>query len=188
MTFGSAITISGSRLIDGIDRASYPPGSFFGPFINQGTIEENGGQLTINAASWVNDGTITATGATLNLYGNWTNNGTISADSASTVSLGSDIAIDPTSAAAASYVWTNQGTITIAAGATVNLGGVFTTDEYVGNFADRGVMVGLANDTVYLTGTMDNSAADNPNTQGTLALMPRPARFTFTTAKSTRVR
>ncbi len=33
-------------------------------------------------------------------------------------------------------------------------------------------MVGLADDSVYLTGTMDNSAADNPVTQGTLALSP----------------
>ena len=120
----------------------------------------------------MNDGTIAATGATLNLYGSWTNNGTITADSASTVSLGNAVAINPTSAAAAGYSWTNDGTFTIGAGATVYLGGVFTTDEYAGNFADRGVMVGLADDTVYLTGTMDNSAADNPNTQGTLALSP----------------
>ena len=79
MTFSSDITISGS--IDPQDRSAtlYPPQSYYGPFINQGTIEENGGELTIDAATWVNDGTITATGATLNLDGNWTNNGSITA-------------------------------------------------------------------------------------------------------------
>jgi PKD domain/MBG domain len=174
VTLSSDVTLSGnySNSIGGVDTDVYPQLSYYGPFINQGTIEQDGGELTIDAATWVNDGTIAATGATLNLYGSWTNNGTITADSASTVSLGTAVAINPTSAAAAGYSWTNDGTITISAGATVYLGGVFTTDEYAGNFADRGVTLDLAGDTVYLTGTMDNSAADNPVTQGTLALSP----------------
>ena len=170
VTFDSAITLSGSQSIDGLDYVASPQESYSGPIINRGAIVANGSQLTINATTWVNDGTIAATGGTLNLYGNWTNNGTISANSASTVSLGSAVAINPTSTAAAAYAWTNHGTINIAACATVYLGGVFTTDEYDGNFADRGVTVNLAADTVYLIGTMDNSTADNPDTQGTLAL------------------
>ncbi len=128
-----------------------------------------GTKLTIEGG--VNDDTITATGgATLDLYGNWTNNSTISIDASSTIGLGSTIAIDPTSSGAASYVWTNKGTITIANGATVYLGGIFTTDEYDSNLQSKGVSVDLAQDTVYLSGTMDNSAADNPVSAGVLAL------------------
>ncbi len=173
VTFSPAITISGGELIDGLDSVPFPQESYFGPFINRGAIVASGDQLTINATTWVNDGTIAASSGTLNLYGNWTNNGSISADSSSTISLGSAIAIDPTSTAAAAYAWTNHGTITIAAGATVCLGGVFTTDEFAGSFADRGVTSNLAANTVCLIGTIDNSAADNPSTQGTLALSAR---------------
>ena len=57
-----------------------PQESYSGPIINRGAIVANGSELTINATTWVNDGTIAATGGTLNLYGNWTNNGTISAE------------------------------------------------------------------------------------------------------------
>ena len=125
-----------------------------GPIDNQGTIQQNtnGGQLTINLAGWVNDGTIavsnggtatlegrgwtnsstgqiTATDATLNLYGNWTNQGTITVDP-STLGLGNPSNVSPSDASAPSYDWSNQGTLSIAAGSTVNLGGIFTTDAF----------------------------------------------------------
>jgi len=129
-----------------------------------------GGTLTINTPSWTNEGTITATGATLDLYGNWTNNGTITVAATSTVALGSRVAVNPTSSAAAAYVWTNKGTITIADGATVYLGGILTTDEYDSNLQSLGVGANLGNDTVHLVGTLDNSAADNPVSAGILAL------------------
>ncbi len=165
LTIGPNITIQGGL---------YSTISGAGPIDFQGTIDDavNGGSLTINAPGWSNNGTITATGATLDLYGNWTNNssGTITADAASTVGLGSPIVIDPTSSSAASYVWTNMGTLTIANGATVYLGGVFSTDAYESNFQSLGVSVDLAQDNVYLSGTLDNSAADNPTSGGTLAL------------------
>jgi hypothetical protein len=123
-------------------------------------------------APWTNNGTITAAaGTTLNLYGGWTNNGTITVQS-TTVGLGSPININPTAATAVPYVWTNRGTLTIADGATVNLGGIITTDEYDDSFAAAGVAVHLPMDTVNLTGSMDNSAADNPVSGGVLALGP----------------
>ncbi|HXY35854.1 MAG TPA: hypothetical protein VEI07_16590, partial [Planctomycetaceae bacterium] len=138
---------------------------------NQGAITVNDGAgLTLEGEAWVNNGTIVATGATLILNGNWTNTGSISVDSASTLGLGSAIGVDPTSAAAADYGWTNSGTFSIANGATVYLGGVFTSDEFNSSFATVGVSVDLSQDTVFLSGTMDNSAADNPVGSGVLAL------------------
>ncbi len=125
---------------------------------------------SISAPGWTNNGTITATGATLDLYGNWTNTGTITADAASTVGLGSPIAVNPTASAAASYAWMNTGTLTIAKGATVYLGGIFTTDEFESNLQSFGVSIDLADYTVYVSGTLDNSAADNPVSDGVLAL------------------
>jgi hypothetical protein len=77
----------------------------------------------------------------------------------------------PTSSGAADYVWTNSGTITIAKnGAAVDLGGVFTAVDFEDNFQQLGVSVTLGQDTVYLTGTMDNSAADNQVSGGVLVL------------------
>ena len=108
-------------------------------------------------------------GTTLNLYGGWTNHGTIVAGGSS-VGLGSLIDINPTSAAAAPYIWTNNGKLTIAGGATVNLGGIITTDEYLDNFADIGVTADLVKDAVNLTGSLDNSPADNPQSGGVLAV------------------
>ncbi len=149
--------------------AATGPLTVSGGEIFQGAIEVKGTKLTMEAV--VNDDNITATGgATLDLYGNWTNNSTITVDASSTLGLGSTIAIGPTSSGAASYVWTNKGTITIANGATVYLGGIFTTDEYESNLQSKGVSVDLAQDAVYLSGTMDNSAADNPVSAGVLAL------------------
>ncbi len=170
-----------------------------GPIDNQGTIVDNtsGGQLTIVVDGWVNDGSvavsngatitldgqgwsnsatgqITATAATLNLYGSWTNDGSITvgpgSGAASTVSLGSPINIAPSDPSAPKYYWSSPGTLAIAAGSTVNLGGVFTTDEYDDAFVDRGVTVNLSQITFNLTGSLDDSAADNPQSLGTLTL------------------
>ncbi len=152
-------------------------------WVNDGLIEVSSGAsatlwgqrfvastLTYLVASWTNNGTITAAaGSTLNLYGGWTNLGTITVDS-STVGLGSPVFIDPTSSAATAYAWTNAGTLTIADGASVNLGGVFTTDAFADDFANVGGAIDLAKDTVNLTGSLDNSPADNPVTDGVLAL------------------
>ncbi|HEY2787000.1 MAG TPA: Ig-like domain repeat protein [Fimbriiglobus sp.] len=153
-------------------------------WINDGSIRvSNGASATLQGqrgnpasiylftvAPWTNNGTITAAaGTTLNLYGGWTNNGTITVDSL-TVGLGSPINIDPTSAAAANYLWTNKGTLTIADGATVNLGGIVTTDQFDVSFANVGVTADFPKDSVNLTGSMDNSAADNAVSGGVLAL------------------
>jgi hypothetical protein len=154
--------------------------------VNGGSIQaSNGGVVTIESEQlyfnspatfvpWSNqaDGTITATqGATLNLYDEWTNRGTITVDSSSTVSLGTDVAAPfGIFASVARYIWTNSGTLAIAPGATVNLGDYFTTDDFENHFQQLGVNLDLDNYTVNLIGTIDNSAADNPITGGTLAL------------------
>ncbi|HLN26979.1 MAG TPA: hypothetical protein VK395_04500 [Gemmataceae bacterium] len=186
LTFGPNVVIQGGKasyiLADDADG---------GTIDNQGTIEEHasGGQLTLDLGAGVNDGSIqvgggaaltvqgqgwsnspsgqiTATAATLNLYNNWTNLGTITVDP-STVSLGSPGAIDPTDPLAADDSWSNQGTLSIAAGSTVNVGGVMTTDQFNALIAELRASGQVA---VGLTGTLDNSAADNPVSGGVLAL------------------
>ena len=166
LTFASGITIQGGTFSE---IESY----YYGPIDFQDTIDDSisGGVLTIDASGWTIAGAISASdGAAVYLDGNWTNTGTISVDDVSTIGLGSTIAVDPTSSEAASYIWTNTGTITIANGATVYLGGVLTTDEYDSNLQSLGVSVNLAKDTVDLAGTLDNSAADNSISAGTLTL------------------
>ena len=59
--------------------------------------------------------------------------------------------------------WANAGTISIASGAVVNLAGTFTTDT----FDNLAIAAGA---TVNVTGTLDNREADNPQSEGTLAL------------------
>ncbi len=141
----------------------------------------NGGVLTIEGQGWSNLGTITVTGptddnptyvsSTLNLYGSWTNYGTISVDS-STVSLGSPVNIAPTAAAAASYEWVNDGTFAFTGTDTVvNLGGVLTTATYDGIIDDLDQSsLDPTGVSFALTGTLDNSKADNPVNQDVLAL------------------
>jgi hypothetical protein len=170
--------------------SSYLSSSGSGAIDNQGTIQESarGGQFTINAPAWVNDGTIqvsngatvtlegqgwsnslsgqiTVTNATLNLYGSWTNFGTITVDP-STVSLGSPVAVAPVDPAAPTYMWSNQGTITLGAGSAVTLGGVFTTDE----FEALAPQLLVDQTLTHLTGTLDNSPMDNPVSGGNLTL------------------
>jgi hypothetical protein len=135
--------------------------SIFGPIDNQGTIVEHmvGGSFSrggsASVAVWTNDGVISAaSGTTLNLYGNWTNSATgiITVGSGSTVSLGSNINIDPTDPSAPSYTWTNNGSLSIGSGSTFNLGGVFTAMTLSGLGLD-------SSDSVNLTGTLDNRGA-----------------------------
>ena len=186
LTLGSKITIEGGHNSSILDLY---PGS--GPIDNKGTIEQNtaGGQLTINLPGWVNDGSIevsnggtatlkgkgwtnsatgriTATDATLNLYGSWTNHGTITIDP-STLGLGSPINVSPSDPSVPDYAWSNQGTLSIGAGSTVNLGSVLTTDDLNALIASGLIPPGS---NLYLTGVLDNSPADNPTSGGILAL------------------
>ncbi len=194
VTLGRGISISGenpaSEIYGPIDNLGTIDQNSAGQFtvrnglVNDGSIQaSNGGGVTIESeelygnppatdVAWNNnaDGTITATnGATLNLYDNWTNQGTITVDSSSTVSLGSPVT-DYEYASAARYIWTSSDTLSIAPGATVNLGDYFTTDEFESHFQPLGADLDLDDYTVNLTGTIDNSAADNPITGGTLAV------------------
>jgi hypothetical protein len=151
---------------------------------NQGTFEENGGSLQIDAfgpalfnwepsstTGWTNEGVIEATGATLSLLGGWINYGTISADSASTVLLGNptvgQVASSPN---APYYAWSSFGSLTIGNGATVVVGGFLTTDQYQGAAGIPGVSANLAADSLSLDGTLDNRAADNTVSDGVLAV------------------
>lgn len=168
LTIGSGITVQGGQL------------SFItGPLDNQGTIKEdtaggtlylndysngpawtndgtaeasNGGTLNLGGQGWVNNGSLSATGATLNLDNRWVNNGSVAADATSTLGLGSpNVSLDPTTDPnAPSYVWSDLGRVSAAPGTTVNLGGVFQTAALAGLGLD-------AADTVNLTGTLDNS-------------------------------
>ncbi len=114
--------------------------------------------------STTRNGSITATSATLYLNGTWTNNGTISGDAYSDVQLGDYSPNGP------SDLWKNSGVLSIAPGAVVALGDYFTTDEFESGFQDRGLNLNLSQYRVYIAGTLDNSAADNPITGGVLAL------------------
>ena len=127
--------------------------------VNDGSIQASNGGAVYIAGPWCNNagGTIMAAqGATLSLDGNWTNQGSITVDSSSTLSLGGG--------------WQNSGTLAVAAGATLYLSGYFTTDAFESGFQQLGANLNLSQYTVNLTGTIDNSAADNPITGGTLAL------------------
>jgi hypothetical protein len=137
--------------------------------INNGQITANLGSIVYFFYTWTNNATITAAdGATLNLFGNWTNFGTITVGFG-TVSVGA-----PTYGTSpaltyddSSYLWNNVGTITITTGTTVYLGGFFTIDTFRTLFKGGQVLSG---DTVYLTGSLDASAIDNPISRGVLVL------------------
>ena len=141
--------------------------------LNAGSIAvSSGASATLQGTAWNNSGagTITVTDATLNLFGSWANHGAIAAN-ASTVSLGNPVNISPTAGSAPGYSWSSPGTIVFSGGCIVNLGGVFTTDTFDGIVADQQPgSQGLANETVNLTGTLDNSTADNLVSGGVLAI------------------
>jgi hypothetical protein len=143
----------------------FSPGA---PWTNNadGTMSATQGGALSLAGEWTNNGEITAKSATLYLFNIWTNYGSITADGVSDVYLGSiaNVVTGP------SYVWKNSGVLAIAKGAALSLGDYFTADEFASGFQDRGVNLNLANYTVTLIGTLDNTAADNPVTRGTLTL------------------
>ena len=118
------------------------------------------------SGTWTNNGTIAATGATLNLYDTWTNNGTITADAASTVSLGNSPPSFPEPATSGK----TPAPLRSRPVPRSILGDYFTTDEFESGFQQLGADLNLSQYTVYLIGILDNSAADNPITGGTLAL------------------
>ena len=108
----------------------------------------------------------------MGLLDNWTNNGTISVVDPGSVELGNQNDTDPLNDAfdILANTWTNDGTITIADGSTIDLGGIITTDAYEADLVPLGVSVNLAEDSVYLVGTMNNDPSSNPKSGGTLAL------------------
>jgi hypothetical protein len=86
------------------------------------------------------------------------------------VSLGSPVTDSLTYIPTASYIWNNSGILAIAPGATIDLGDYFTTDDFENQFQQLGVNLNLSQYQVNLTGTLDNSPADNPLTGGNLTL------------------
>jgi Domain of unknown function (DUF4214)/SdrD B-like domain len=136
---------------------------------NQGTIATNGGgtiAVDFNLfdpiddpssppMSWTNEGKLQVAGtSTLQLGGSWTNKaaGIISATAGSSLFLGDEISIDPSTAAEEEAdAWVNNGTITTA-GANVFLGGWVThTGANLGS-------LNLATDDLFLTGTLLNTS------------------------------
>ena len=169
----ATINLSGTWTNNGTIAAAAGTLDLSGTWTNNAAITDPGGTFDLSG-TWTNNGTITATGSTLNLYDTWTNNGIITADAASTVSLGND----SNAVSGPGDIWKNTGTLAIAPGATIYLGDFFTTDEFESGFHSLGVDLDLSHYTVYLVGILDNSAADNPITRGTLAMMPPPAHCT----------
>jgi hypothetical protein len=185
-TIGPRITVRGGGAGSlGLFEQTTPTGGLD----NQGTLQVNGGTLVIQSFSpsifgfgpptapgWTNEGTITATGgATLGLLGGWINSGMIAVDPRSTVLLGNptagQLATDP---GASLNAWSSSGSVTIADGATVYLGGFLTADQYQGAAAIPGVSMHPAADGLLLDGTLDNSPADNPASQGALNAATSP--------------
>jgi hypothetical protein len=124
-----------------------------------------------------NTGTISSeTNSSVILAGNWDNtNGTIGVDSSSTLLLGFPTFYDrfaPPFTDGLPYALnlSQVGTVDIANGATVGLGGFMTTDKFNALLSLPGVTFNPAQDTLVLTGWLDNSPADNPVSQGVLAI------------------
>jgi len=140
-----------------------------GTWTNNGTITATVAYLVLRG-TWTNNGTITANGVYLSLWDTWTNNGTITVYNYSYGPSWVDLGNVSPALSGPSDIWKNPGVLSIAAGANLNLGDYFTTDEFESGFQDRGVHLDLAQYTVYLSGTMDNSPADNPITGGILRL------------------
>jgi hypothetical protein len=62
------------------------------------------------------------------------------------------------------------GMIQVADGATFGLAGLLTTDQFHAFFRLPGVHINPTQDTTFFGGWLDNSAADNPVSRGTLAI------------------
>ncbi len=142
LTIASGITIHGNK---------GTIGGYYGSdsIVNDGTINADvaGGTISINGGNpgtFINNGTLHATGSTLAISGIWSNSPgkSITATAGATLSLGDQNSYS-TSA------WSNAGTIN-ASNSTVNLGGPITLAS-LGAFTRSG-------GTVNLTGTLDNTA------------------------------
>ncbi len=163
--YGSLI-LSGTWTNNGICTAPYASSiNSSGTWTNNGIFTASDSVLDLSG-TWTNNGTITADASSVTLGNDWTNNGTITADSSSAVTLGND----SSAVSGPGEIWKNSGNLAIAPGATIYLGGFFTTDEFESGLHSLGLDLDLSQYTVYLTGILDNSAADNPITRGTLAL------------------
>jgi hypothetical protein len=180
---GGSLTNNGNIAI----RGSF--GFFYGSSLtNNGNISVSGGSFDfayqlgassqLPASTLTNNGTISATRGGISINGSWNNaSGTISIDSKSSLFLGSPTnlvgsSFPPPIADGSPFAWNfNQvGTIDVASGATIGFGGLMTTDQFDAFPHLPGVSITLSQDSVYLTGWLDNSTADNPISHGVLAL------------------
>jgi len=141
---------------------------------NDGTVNATGITLTLKDVT--NNGTINGTGADVSFGNTWDNaNGTIAIDPSSILDLGTPASTDPnfppTLADASGSAWyvSDVGTIDAANGATIVFGGLMTADLFTAFQSLPHVHVDLAQDTVLLSGWLDDSPADNPETGGVLA-------------------
>ncbi len=165
---GGGLGLSGQWTNDGTMTAAQGGGlGLFGQWTNVGTMTvAQGGGLGLSG-QWTNDGTITATQVDqVILGGQWTNDGTITVNAVDSLTLGDNSPDVP------SDTWKNTGVVSITAapGASLWLGGYITTDEFESGSWSSGLNLDLSQFTEYLTGTMDNSPADNPITGGILTL------------------
>jgi hypothetical protein len=176
---GSSVTNNGSITgFFGISLLYFPtyPQNVPLTLINTGTISGSG----FLGGSLTNSGTIQDTGI-FGFYGNWDNtHGTIIVDPSpysNYLQLGFETSnlpnfLHPTFAQGSPYALnlSQVGIIDVANGATFELGGLVTTDQFDEFPSLPGVSINLSQDKVYLTGWLDNSPADNPITNGVLAI------------------
>jgi hypothetical protein len=167
LTIGAGVTIRAGVTTESVFPAQ---GHINGPIDNFGAIKDDaGGFLTINYGQapgstytweqipgslvhWTNHGTIEVSNGLLQLGGPFINNGSITAGSGTKLFLGDGWvqgALDPHPTGDA---WVNNGTITTGGG-EVYLGGNLT---YAPTSFDPAAL-GLGADTVYLTGSLDNT-------------------------------
>jgi hypothetical protein len=146
-------------------------------FTNAGTISVTNLSELYLQASVTNTGTISGANSFILLGGNWDNTkGTISVDSLSTLLLGLPTFLDPnfpppiTDGLPYAVNFSQVGTVDVANGAIIGLGGLMTTDQFHAFPTLPGVSMNVTQDTVVLTGWLDNSPADNPLSQGVLAI------------------
>ena len=99
-------------------------------FVNQGkiTADANGRGLDLDGTGWINQGTIDANGGTVNLTGSWTNAGTIAVSTAVTLDLGGSIG-----PAALGTITSAHGIIFLE-GTLDNRGSTLALDDTTGSF------------------------------------------------------
>ena len=124
--------LSGSTTVKAIDCGLMPGGAITisaASFTNEGAITANSSDetLTISSASWTNAGTITATDSKLRLSGAWENNSTITVTD-STATLGGTF----TTEGIGSFI--NSGSTVNLAGVLDNEGATFTLNATTGSW------------------------------------------------------